>query len=98
MKNTTQKVLLATVFSLIVTSAVSASEEDYDLTGYDAPAASVVHQASPESLYEGAEADLFTYNSASYRPVRFHKVSILNQDDIPASTIFWDPLYYSTNN
>ncbi len=95
MKNKTQKVLLATVFSLIVTSAVSASEEDY---GLDVATVSVVHQSNLEALYDGAEADLFTYNSSSYSPIRFHKVSILNQDNIPAGTIFWDPLYYSTNH
>ena len=95
MKNNTQKVLLATVLSLIVTGAVSASEEDYDL---DATAVSIVHQGSQELLYDGAEADLFTYNSSSYTPVEFHKVSILNEDNIPVSAIFGDPLYYSINN
>ena len=95
MKNNTTKVLLATVFSLLVTSTVSASEEDYDLAGY---ATSVVHQNSQEPLYDGAEADLFTYNSSSYSPVEFHKVSIFNENNIPTGTIFGDPLYYSTNH
>ncbi len=95
MKNNTQKVLLATVFSLIVTGAVSASEEDYDL---DASAVSVVHQNSQEPLYNGAEGDLFTYNSSSYIPTEFHKVSLLNENNIPTGTVLGDPLYYSSNN
>ncbi len=90
MKNNTQKVLLATVFSLIITSAVSASEEDYDL----ATAASVVHQGSPEALYDGSEADLFTYNSTTYSPVKFHKTSA-SANSLYENGI--NPLYSMTN-
>ncbi|HFC92436.1 MAG TPA: hypothetical protein ENJ51_06455 [Leucothrix mucor] len=94
MKNNTQKVLLATVFSLIVASSVSASEEDYDLAGYDAPAVSVVHEGSAEPLYDGSEADLFTYNSTTYSPVKFHKTSA-SANSLYENGI--DPLYSMTN-
>ncbi len=75
MKNNTKKVLLATILGLFISGAVSASEEDYDITGYDAPAVSIVHQGGPQPLYDGSEADSFTYNSSAYSAVGVHKAS-----------------------
>ena len=89
MKNNTKKVLLVAVFSLIITGAVSASEEDYD-----APTVSVVHEGSPKSLYDGSEADLFTYNSTTYLPVKFHKTSASSNNSYENSIA---PLYSMTN-
>ncbi len=95
MKNNTTKILLVTVFGLIINSAVSASEEDYDLTGYDAPAATVVHQGNIEPAYDGLEADMFTYNSTISSAMGVHKVSI-SADSAYENTV--DPLYGMTND
>ena len=93
MKKNNLKVLLATVFGLMVTSAALASELDYGSS-----ALSVVYQDNIASLYEGAEADSFTFNSATYSAKTFLKVSIPTDGNTPESAIFADPFYFPANN
>jgi hypothetical protein len=96
MNTKAKNILSALSLIVILSSSVVASEEDYDLTGYDAPAVSVVHQGSPAALSKGigSEADLFTYKSSTYAPVKIHKTSMMNKK---CNDNKIDPLYSMTN-
>jgi hypothetical protein len=96
MNTKTTNILSAISLTVMLSGSVIASEEDYDLTGYDAPAASVVHQGDPAVLPKdiGSEADLFTYKSSTYAPVKIHKTSMMNKKFNDNKI---DPLYSMTN-
>jgi hypothetical protein len=91
MKTKTTNILSAISLIVILSSSVIASEEDYD-----APAASVVHQGDPAALSKdiGSEADLFTYKSSTYAPVKIHKTSMMSEKFNDNKI---DPLYSMTN-
>jgi hypothetical protein len=96
MNTKTKTIFSALSLIVILNSSVIASEEDYDLTGYDAPATSVVHQGEPAALSNdaGSEADLFTYKSSTYAPVKVHKISMMSEKFNDNKI---DPLYSMTN-
>jgi hypothetical protein len=99
--NSNIKNILSTIslVALLTGTSVMASEGDADYVSLElATPVTSVHQESNPVLGEDLESDAFTYNSSSHVHMGFHKVSILSEDNIPAGTIFWDPLYYSTNN
>ena len=93
-----KKVLLGTALSLIVSTAVTAGEEDYNNTNNGTPIALILNHGNSEALYAGLEADLFTYNSSSYIPSEFQKVSTSNKSNTLVNTIFWDSFNYPTND
>jgi hypothetical protein len=83
MNTNIKNILSAISLVALLTGSAMASDGDADFVSLELAtlATSTVHK-NPE-LGEDLEADAFTYNSSSYAPVGFHKVSMLSEDNIP---------------